>query len=83
MHLGPRLTEPGDIVTFLDGCRVPFILRPSPDGSFRLVGEAYVFGVMDQQASGEQTRLGAKASPEAKAANNRRGRDIRREFSIK
>lgn len=46
--LGPRLTEPGDIVTFLDGCRVPFILRPSPDGSFRLVGEAYVFGVMDQ-----------------------------------
>ncbi|KAI0850103.1 heterokaryon incompatibility protein-domain-containing protein [Daldinia vernicosa] len=81
--LGPRLTEPGDIVAFLDGGRVPFILRPSPDGSFRLVGEAYMFGVMDREVGGRLTLLGAKTSPEAKATINQRGRDIRREFSIK
>lgn len=45
--LGPRVTEPGDVVCILGGGAVPLLLRPEGDGnSFKLVGEAYVQGMM-------------------------------------
>jgi hypothetical protein len=55
MGLGPFNMEEGDLVYVLAGGQVPFILRPevSPDG-FWLVGESYVHGIMD----GEATMLG-------------------------
>ena len=47
--LGPRSMRPGDLVCILSGGRVPFIVRA--EGSyFRLVGESYVYGLMEGQA---------------------------------
>ena len=55
MGLGPSSMEEGDLVYVLSGGQVPFILRPTvlAEG-FSLVGESYVHGIMD----GEATVLG-------------------------
>jgi hypothetical protein len=46
--LGPRETEPGDVIVLLYGATAPFILRSAGGaGEYHLVGEAYVYGVMD------------------------------------
>ncbi len=37
----------GDIVCISPGRRTPFIIRNGKDGKDRLVGEAYVHGMMD------------------------------------
>ena len=39
-------SEIGDMICVLEGCTVPMILRPCNRG-FRLVGDAYVHGVMN------------------------------------
>lgn len=45
--LGPQVTEPGDVVCILKGAIMPLLLRPEADGdSFKLVGEAYIQGMM-------------------------------------
>lgn len=45
--LGPQVAQWGDVVCILNGADVPLLLRPEADGgSFRLVGEAYVQGMM-------------------------------------
>jgi hypothetical protein len=51
-HLGVGLTslEVGDEVWVLVGVRVPLILRPVGEGQYRLVGEAYVHGIMHGEA---------------------------------
>jgi hypothetical protein len=48
-HLGlaPESAEIGDIVCIFHGAVVPFVLRPEADGRYRLLGEAYVHGIMD------------------------------------
>jgi hypothetical protein len=51
--LAPRLTQPGDKCCLLLGADVPFILRPhGTETSFRLLGEAYVHGIMEGQVKG-------------------------------
>lgn len=47
--------EEGDTITIIPGCRLPLILRPlarAEDGTprFKIVGEAYVFGIMNGEA---------------------------------
>jgi hypothetical protein len=52
----PENTLAGDVVTLLEGGKVPVILRPFKDSSdFQMIGEAYVHGVMYGEAfrSGE------------------------------
>ncbi|TDZ20759.1 Heterokaryon incompatibility protein 6, OR allele [Colletotrichum orbiculare MAFF 240422] len=44
--LGPPLMRGGDVCAVLMGGDVPFVLRPTDDGRFRLVGQAYMYGVM-------------------------------------
>ncbi|KAG4435095.1 hypothetical protein IFR05_009422 [Cadophora sp. M221] len=46
---GQEHTRPGDLVCIFYGARVPFVLRPRPDGQsgYILVGEAFVYGIMD------------------------------------
>lgn len=45
--LGPQVARPGDVVCILKHAIVPFLLRPEAGtGSFKLVGEAYIQGVM-------------------------------------
>lgn len=46
----PTSTRSGDLVSVLPGARVPFILRARSDGKFKLVGEAYVHGIMQGEA---------------------------------
>ncbi|MCJ1403966.1 hypothetical protein MMC11_007189 [Xylographa trunciseda] len=52
--LGPRSMRPGDSICIFSGGLVPFILRK--DGArHRLIGEAYVHGIMDGQAIWKNT----------------------------
>lgn len=45
--LGPQVTEPGDLVFILKDAIMPLLLRPEADGGkFKLVGEAYIQGMM-------------------------------------
>lgn len=49
LGLGPRITQTGDCVCLLAGATVPIILRPTEKG-FKLIGESYVFGIMQGEA---------------------------------
>jgi hypothetical protein len=40
----------GDSIAILLGCSVPVILRPGPDGSWCVVGDAIIYGIMDGEA---------------------------------
>ncbi len=48
--LGARSVQTGDKVFVFPGGIVPFVLRPSTEGYYRLVGEAYVHGIMGGEA---------------------------------
>lgn len=54
--LGPKSMQAGDSVFVFPGGIVPFILRTSDLGSYRLVGEAYVHGIMNGEAVNDMTR---------------------------
>jgi hypothetical protein len=45
--MGPAYMRPGDVIVVLGGASLPFIVRPSEDGNFRLMGECYYDGIMD------------------------------------
>ncbi|KAB2104030.1 hypothetical protein AG0111_0g7902 [Alternaria gaisen] len=54
---GPPLTEKGDVIAILYGGSVPVILRPTESSpgdhlGYRFVGEAYIYGKMDDEAFG-------------------------------
>ncbi|GME53355.1 C4-dicarboxylate transporter/malic acid transport protein [Neofusicoccum parvum] len=53
--LSPQSTLPGDQVFMLRNAHVPFILRTVSSGAYELVGEAYVHGLMEGQATHEAT----------------------------
>lgn len=49
--LGPRETRAGDCICILHGCSVPVVLRRTDDADeWRLVGECFVYGLMDGEA---------------------------------
>jgi hypothetical protein len=48
--LGPEYAELGEFVALIKGTQVPFILRRQSDGQYRLIGEAYVDGIMGGEA---------------------------------
>ena len=48
--LGAKSIQTGDKVFLFPGGLVPFVLRTSMEGYFRLVGEAYVHGIMRGEA---------------------------------
>jgi hypothetical protein len=43
----PDRAEMGDCICIIYGATVPFTLREKPAGTYRLIGEAYVYGIMD------------------------------------
>ncbi|XMA16429.1 hypothetical protein WAI453_009220 [Rhynchosporium graminicola] len=54
LGIGPDETEPGDLAFVLHGSDVPYILRRNKDDNeLRLVGEAYIHGIMDGEAVGQ------------------------------
>ena len=54
MCLVPDEAEIDDVITLLDGCQVPFLLRQSR-GKFRLIGDCYVHGIMYGEALNDRT----------------------------
>ncbi|TAQ89281.1 hypothetical protein B7494_g2425 [Chlorociboria aeruginascens] len=51
--LTPKETEPGDIICVFFGCSVPVVLRPDRKKKphyFHMVGECFVYGMMDGEA---------------------------------
>lgn len=46
LGLGPQAMRSGDVVVHLFGSPVPFVLRPI-DGLWQLVGECYVYDVVE------------------------------------
>jgi hypothetical protein len=65
--LAPPNAKPTDIVCIFLGAPVPIILRPHSGGNYNLVGECYVYGVMDGEALGhlndELRALGHRSRP--------------------
>ncbi|KAF2653328.1 HET-domain-containing protein [Lophiostoma macrostomum CBS 122681] len=45
--LGPSSLQTGDIVAVIYGARVPIILHPTEDRSWRVLGDSYVHGIMN------------------------------------
>lgn len=45
--LVPAHSRPGDIICVIFGAIVPFVLRKLQNEQYELIGEAYVFGIMD------------------------------------
>jgi len=45
--LGPKIIQAEDVISVVIGCKVPKILRIDKKGSYPLVGQAYVHGMMD------------------------------------
>ncbi|KAM0441256.1 hypothetical protein ACHAPT_000563 [Fusarium lateritium] len=58
--LCPRASEIGDVVAVLLGCQSPMLLRPQPEGRYKVVGECYMHGLSDGGAL-----LGSLADPRA------------------
>lgn len=70
LGLGPVATSPSGLIAIMDGLEFPFLLRPDRERLYRIVGQAYVHGVMD----GEFME-GANLSP--KVAENEGGKMVR------
>jgi Heterokaryon incompatibility protein (HET) len=51
LGLGSMELSMGDIIAVLSGAEVPFILRPDGSGLYKLIGEAYVHGIMNGEAN--------------------------------
>lgn len=47
----PVLAKPGDFIGLFGGCRIPYALR-AVEGGMKLIGDAYVHGVMNGEAEG-------------------------------
>ena len=61
--IGPQLVEPGDVVAVPEGFTIPFVLRPNGEaGQYKLVGAAYVQGVMRGEVFDERGPLALRAS---------------------
>ncbi|KAF2820641.1 hypothetical protein CC86DRAFT_449272 [Ophiobolus disseminans] len=50
MGTGPRSLQAGDEVWILHRAGLPFVLRPQPNGNFRIIGESFVYGIMHGEA---------------------------------
>lgn len=53
-HLGlaPALSQEGDVICFLKGARVPFVVRTVGEKRYKLVGEAYIHGLKRGEVTG-------------------------------
>ncbi|KAI4620645.1 uncharacterized protein J4E87_006970 [Alternaria ethzedia] len=51
----PTHTAVGDVIAIFNGGEVPYVLRPAAEGEYILIGECYVDGYMDGQATRKRT----------------------------
>jgi hypothetical protein len=47
-------TRPGDRVAVIYGCQYPFLLRDAGDGTYTIIGDCYIHGLMDGEALGDE-----------------------------
>ena len=47
LGLVPRFTRDGDGIVLIPRCAVPFVVRHRSGNEYTLIGECYVYGVMD------------------------------------
>lgn len=45
-RIGPEETDVRDVVSLLYGGRAPYVLRPSANGNYLLIGECYLHDIM-------------------------------------
>ncbi|KAI0199748.1 hypothetical protein F4808DRAFT_198479 [Astrocystis sublimbata] len=45
---------PGDKVAIINGCDFPFLLREAHDGTYKIIGDCYIHGLMEGEALGDQ-----------------------------
>ncbi|KAJ3544957.1 hypothetical protein NM208_g2761 [Fusarium decemcellulare] len=50
LGLFPQRAKEGDDIYVLENCVVPFVMRPAEHGNLQLVGECYVYGIMEGEA---------------------------------
>ncbi|KAK5673837.1 hypothetical protein LTR17_027845 [Elasticomyces elasticus] len=56
--LMPADVEVGDVVSIIFGAEAPLLLRPESQGSaYKIVGESFVYGVMDGEAITKDTKF--------------------------
>lgn len=59
--LAPEAAEEGDVCCIISGLRVPVILRGiNKEQHYRLVGEAFIFGLMEGQGISNRENWGLK-----------------------
>ncbi|KAI0515179.1 heterokaryon incompatibility protein-domain-containing protein [Xylaria bambusicola] len=58
----PQTSEVGDCICILVGGEVPFVVRPTRRGTYTIVGECYVDGVMDGEVVEEKRIIGEASS---------------------
>ncbi|KAE8446189.1 hypothetical protein EG329_012414 [Mollisiaceae sp. DMI_Dod_QoI] len=51
---GPAMVVEGDVIFALEGGSVPFVLRTKNEGQWELVGDCFVWGLMDGQGIGKE-----------------------------
>lgn len=51
--IAPEMAQVGDTICIVRGAQVPYVLRPIEDSKYRLVGEAYLYGVSVEQLLAE------------------------------
>jgi hypothetical protein len=49
-----KYAKEGDVFCVLLGAEVPYILRPTDNGTYRLIGEGYLHGVMHGETMGDE-----------------------------
>ncbi|ORY03561.1 hypothetical protein BCR34DRAFT_573432 [Clohesyomyces aquaticus] len=47
LGIGSSAVVPGDLVVLIFGCGMSYLLRPDGSGKHRLIGDAYVHGIME------------------------------------
>lgn len=55
----PRSAAVGDLICIIHGGKTPYLIRPTADGRFRVLGECYVHGLMDGEGV-KQTEIPAR-----------------------
>jgi hypothetical protein len=56
LALVPEFSREGDIVAVCKGGRVPLVLRDVAIGKFQIIGECYVYGIMDGKENYDENR---------------------------
>lgn len=59
LGLGPKAVEAGDRVCIIDGGHVPYVLRPFSSGRHYFVGESYIDGIMNGEATEDHQKSNA------------------------